>query len=341
MKKLMCSKNKINILGWLSVFYLISTLIIVCSSSGTLLASNGNAPFIVDFNSSSTKIIKERQPFNLFPTSENKDDFTQFRDTISPLLNQGETEITLYLRDKGILSQTMGDPVPWITRYIYPSGTTSMEWEFVLGGDITGYFYYQIDVVECPAAAQIKIEFIVDQDGIFTALASQLVDLAPLSPGYYHAKAGTINGLDLSTQDGDRLIFRITHVSGTDIVGVGHDGVDAWNDSRIKIVHRGPVACFTVNPDEGDLLTQFNVDASCSYDASYPAANLEIRWDWENDGDYDTPFTTTKTAYHQYSLSGIKSIKLQVKNPLTVFFIVPQPFVYTTSVPTRIRRNGN
>jgi hypothetical protein len=70
-----------------------------------------------------------------------------------------------------------------------------------------------------------------------------------------------------------------------------------------------------VNPDEGDLLTQFNVDASCSYDSSFPAANLEVRWDWENDGDYDTAFTTTKTAYHQYSLSGIKSIKLQVKNP--------------------------
>ena len=95
----MCSKNKIKILGWLSVFYLIFTLIIVCSSSGILLASNGNAPFIVDFDSSSTKIIKERQPYNLFPKSEDKDDFTKSSDTISPVLYQGETEITLYLRD--------------------------------------------------------------------------------------------------------------------------------------------------------------------------------------------------------------------------------------------------
>ena len=346
----MCSKNKIKILGWLSVFYLIFTLIIVCSSSGTLLASNGNAPFIVDFDSSSTKIIKERQPYNLFLKSEDKDDFTKSSDTISPVLYQGETEITLYLRDKGILSETMGDPVPWLTRYIYPSGTTSMEWEVVLGGDITGSFYYQIDVVECPASAQIKIEFIVDQDGIFTTVASQFVDLDPLLPEYYHAKAGTISGSDLQTQDGDRLIFRITHVSGTDIVGVGLDGVNSWSDSRIKIVHRGPVACFTVNPDEGDLLTQFNVDASCSYDSSFPAANLEVRWDWENDGDYDTAFTTTKTAYHQYSLSGIKSIKLQVKNPdgltgtkihdISIPIVIVDSFSTPGPAPTGLTWNG-
>jgi formylglycine-generating enzyme required for sulfatase activity len=42
---------------------------------------------------------------------------------------------------------------------------------------------------------------------------------------------------------------------------------------------------------------------------------LEARWDWTNDGTYDTSWSTTKTASHQYSFNGNYTIKLQVRDP--------------------------
>jgi parallel beta-helix repeat protein len=75
-----------------------------------------------------------------------------------------------------------------------------------------------------------------------------------------------------------------------------------------------PSACFTVSPSQGDLDTIFNVDASCSSDLKDSIAALQVRWDWENDGVYDTSYSTTKIAAHQYSTIGMKTIKLQVKD---------------------------
>jgi hypothetical protein len=49
-----------------------------------------------------------------------------------------------------------------------------------------------------------------------------------------------------------------------------------------------PSACFTVSPSQGDLDTIYNVDASCSSDLKDSIAALQVRWDWENDGVYDT-----------------------------------------------------
>jgi PKD repeat protein len=75
-----------------------------------------------------------------------------------------------------------------------------------------------------------------------------------------------------------------------------------------------PVACFMVSPSSGDPDTVFNFNASCCLDAHDLASNLQVRWDWENDGVYDTPYTIAKTAAHQYSSTGTKTIKLQVRD---------------------------
>ena len=75
-----------------------------------------------------------------------------------------------------------------------------------------------------------------------------------------------------------------------------------------------PVACFMTSPSSGDPDTVFNFDASCCSDAQDLASNLQVRWDWENDGVYDTPYTIAKTAAHQYISTGTKMIKLQVRD---------------------------
>jgi formylglycine-generating enzyme required for sulfatase activity len=77
----------------------------------------------------------------------------------------------------------------------------------------------------------------------------------------------------------------------------------------------GPNASFTVTPPNGTVSTVFLVNASGSSDAQYPVAMLQVRWDWENDGTYDTTFSTTKTASHSFAAIGSYNIRVQVKSP--------------------------
>ncbi len=76
-----------------------------------------------------------------------------------------------------------------------------------------------------------------------------------------------------------------------------------------------PIPVFTVTPGSGPVSTAFAVDASASTDPTYATSQLQVRWDWQNDGTFDTAFTTTKTALHTYASPGNYTILLEVKNP--------------------------
>jgi len=75
-----------------------------------------------------------------------------------------------------------------------------------------------------------------------------------------------------------------------------------------------PVALFTIYPRDGQVATAFTADASSSIDIETPSGDLEVRWDWENDGTWDTTWLTNKTAQHQYSKPGDYSVRLQVRD---------------------------
>lgn len=85
-------------------------------------------------------------------------------------------------------------------------------------------------------------------------------------------------------------------------------------DPEYQSANTAPTATFSVSPTSGDTNTTFSVDASGSSDNEDTSAQLEVRWDWENDGTWDTNYTTSKTASHQYASSGSKTIKLQVRD---------------------------
>jgi hypothetical protein len=250
-------------------------------------------------------------------SSGNGNTLTAHGDAVTASPTTGGNQTSLYLREYNEMTEEMGDPIPWVTKYIYPdSAPNSISWQTTLEGDITGSFDYSIDIVESAAPATLRIEFILDRDGSQSVVATDYSDqIGTINPPNYQTVSGTIEGLDLSTQDGDRLILRISHESGSAVVGIGLDGQSARSDSHIQIYYLGPVACFTLNPTEGDLLTEFNVNASCSTDPDYSTSALEVRWDWESDGTYDTNFRIAKTASHEFSHTGIKPIKLQVRNP--------------------------
>jgi len=65
-------------------------------------------------------------------------------------------------------------------------------------------------------------------------------------------------------------------------------------------------------PYQGDINQEISFDASSSYD---PDGNIEgYRWDFDNDGTYDTNWLTISNATYSYSNYGTYNVKLQVKD---------------------------
>ena len=75
-----------------------------------------------------------------------------------------------------------------------------------------------------------------------------------------------------------------------------------------------PVASFTITPSLGNILTDYQFDASSSYDNEDSTSELEVRWDWENDGVWDTGYTTEKVISHVFNSIGEYTIKLELKD---------------------------
>ncbi|MBI9037557.1 MAG: hypothetical protein JEY97_05430 [Bacteroidales bacterium] len=96
------------------------------------------------------------------------------------------------------------------------------------------------------------------------------------------------------------------------------EGLSGYTTLDVTVSNTGtntpPTAMFSIDPLIGTTSTIFSFDASASSDIEDPPYSLIVRWDWENDGIWDTQFTTVKTAIHQYSTQGTKTIKLEVKD---------------------------
>jgi hypothetical protein len=80
------------------------------------------------------------------------------------------------------------------------------------------------------------------------------------------------------------------------------DSTDSYLfDGGSQDENTAPTAEFEINPEFGTTQTTFTFDASYCNDAEDETSALKVRWDWENDGSWDTGFSTTKTAIHTYS----------------------------------------
>jgi len=72
---------------------------------------------------------------------------------------------------------------------------------------------------------------------------------------------------------------------------------------------------FSLDPQEGDTKTHISFDASETKDDFSNIDEIEFRWDWESDGEWDTPFSTeNKITTHLFTRAGIYSVSLQTKD---------------------------
>ena len=80
-----------------------------------------------------------------------------------------------------------------------------------------------------------------------------------------------------------------------------------------KTDNQPPSASYIISPNNGNLQTYFQFDASVSSDDSDDVSQLQVRWKWET-GSIFTPWIYTKTASHKYDSYGTKNVTLEVKD---------------------------
>src|SRR5213080_3139309 len=71
-----------------------------------------------------------------------------------------------------------------------------------------------------------------------------------------------------------------------------------------------PSVDFTWTPTSGDTTTVFTFTAQASDDHDQASA-IQVRWDWNGDGTWDTTWSTTKTATHTFSSAGSYTVVVQ------------------------------
>jgi len=107
------------------------------------------------------------------------------------------------------------------------------------------------------------------------------------------------------------------NISGSDGIGDTPYIIDVDSQDDYPLMgpfNTAPNASFEILPSIGNLTTAFIVNASSCSDAEDPTEDLEIRLDWEDNGSWDTSWSTNKTAQYQYSAPGNYTVRLEVKD---------------------------
>ncbi len=78
------------------------------------------------------------------------------------------------------------------------------------------------------------------------------------------------------------------------------------------VANAAPLAVLQITPQRASTATTFTVDAGASADLEGQA--IQARWDWENNGSWDTGWSTSLVATHNYAAPGVKVIALQLKD---------------------------
>ena len=89
----------------------------------------------------------------------------------------------------------------------------------------------------------------------------------------------------------------------------GSAGVSA--PVRLRVRNDPPVPRFTAVVT-GAL--EVTVDASASTDTETPSADLEVRWDFQNDGTWDTSWSAGKVATFTYPSDGTYTVRMEVRD---------------------------
>jgi len=94
-----------------------------------------------------------------------------------------------------------------------------------------------------------------------------------------------------------------------------------------------PSAGFTISPETGPPVTIFTFNASSSTDKEDLPATLQVRWDWESDGNFDTDYSTNKILNYQYNQPGTFQITLEVMDSENLANAITKSLIITGTLP--------
>ncbi len=90
------------------------------------------------------------------------------------------------------------------------------------------------------------------------------------------------------------------------------EGLTDIASNSVELNNSPPTASFSISPTAGTTSTIFTFDANGCTDAEDEASDLQVRWDWHNDGDWDDGYMTDKTITHQFNTIKDHSVLLEV-----------------------------
>lgn len=88
----------------------------------------------------------------------------------------------------------------------------------------------------------------------------------------------------------------------------------AWSNTVGLATQNSPPVARFVMQEPSECPGTTTLDASDSRDAEDTTGDLEVRWDWESDGLWDTDWSHEKVVAHDYSLSGPNVVRLEVRD---------------------------
>ncbi|MFQ5919593.1 MAG: NosD domain-containing protein [Thermoplasmata archaeon] len=91
-------------------------------------------------------------------------------------------------------------------------------------------------------------------------------------------------------------------------------GATNITEGEVTVLNAPPIPRIRVHREIGDTSTTFRFDANASFDHSDPTISLRVRWDWQNDGIWDTPLTVNKFAAHRYDHPGMHTVRLEARD---------------------------
>jgi hypothetical protein len=105
--------------------------------------------------------------------------------------------------------------------------------------------------------------------------------------------------------------------------------------------NKPPVAAFSRTPTNSSTMTLIAFDGGLSTDDQGGGAALQYRWDWQNDGQFDTDFTNSPTVSFKYNMAGTKTAALQVKDRYGAVSTATQTFDVVQEDDPGIPGGGN
>lgn len=106
---------------------------------------------------------------------------------------------------------------------------------------------------------------------------------------------------------GDLLVCVTVEGSGTRLFTIPNPAAGAATNTP-------PDPTFSSIPVSPDTLSPALLDASASVDAQDPTSELTFRWDWNNDGEFDTDRLASPEVSHRFSVPGDHRIVLEVED---------------------------